>query len=1071
MTTTQSVTQPGPATCPARTSSPIVPVTRAYNADGTIAGVIQYRDWPTTGDANPLTIVNTGSGSTTFNGTAVDNDYALLPSGATSFHFDTNADYVSIPAGLPLSGPHTLEVYLTPEAIAAAPDVFFTANYGISLAGDHYIYIWRSDASATNFAVFVSDNPVVYDGVPVYIQLTWDAPENTPLLRVNGVSEAVTNTGSALTTWYNADATTSRFGVRPDASQWLIGTVYLWRFHSEVLTPTELTAQYNADKLRVMRAYNADGTIKGVVQYRGVTGTTDWPATNGGATVTNSGTAGSAYNATMSDQDNGLTLSSGATGYNSTDSTDVITIPAGAAVKMAANQVTIEAIINFAALPSVGTGWTNIFSKLSSSLRGTPFWFCITSTGAIEVGIYDTTITNVKAYNTADATIAINTWYNIQVTWDLSGAVTTAPTIYVNNVSQSLTAAGAGTTFYNDSAVAGVVGYGVTTAPNTYDYLQGEMILLRVHQELLTPTELSAQYTADTWRYLAANDAWTETVTPTCTTTVPVFVHNVNVTETIIPSATTATPSTMKGIGFSETTVPTATTTVYSPTITIISNVGITTVPTGTTAATIPDKTVISNILITTVPNCTTTTLEPSLGAGQVWAQTAVPTATADDYAVVKGITQTETTVPTATTATPSAVKGIGKTETTVPTGTTATITPAKTVVSNIVITTTPTATADDYAVTNGIGFSEVTIPTATTAAITPDKTVISNILITTVPTCTTIAIAPSPAVSETWVQTAVPTATADDYAVVKGVGITETIIPSAIADDYTLAKGIGKTETTVPTATADEYAPALTVISNIAITIVPTATADDYSIVKGIGITETTVPTATADEYAPYLRVISNIVITTIPTATADDYTVTKNIGKTETTVPTGTTASPSVVKGVGITETIIPSATADDYTVAKGIGKTETTVPTGTTAAIAPVKTVISNIVITIVPTAAADDYAVAKGIGKTETTIPTCITTTPTISKGGRVTVIRPTATTTAPSVMVVLHIRFDRKTSRVVGTLPATTARMPGTLPATTARMPGTLPATTARMSGTLPATTARMLGTLQLEEII
>jgi hypothetical protein len=382
------------------------------------------------------------------------------------------------------------------------------------------------------------------------------------------------------------------------------------------------------------------------------------------------------------------------------------------------------------------------------------------------------------------------------------------------------------------------------------------------------------------------------------------------------------------------------------------------------------------------------------------------------------------TTVPTATTTVYSLTKGIGKTETTI-----------------------PTATADDYALVKGIGKTETTVPTGTTAATIPTKTIVSNIVITTVPTCTTITIAPTFDKSSVWEQTAVPTATADDYAVVNGITQIETTVPTATTATPSAVKGIGLTEVIIPTATTAAITPAKTVVSNIVITTTPTATADDYAVVKGVGKTETTVPTATADEYAPTLTVISTIVITIVPTATADDYAVTKNIGKPETTVPTGTTASPSVVKGIGVTETIIPSATADDYTVVKGVSVTETIIPTGTTAAITPTHTV--SFVITMVPTAAADDYAVAKGIGKTETAIPTCNTTTPTISKGGRVTVFRPTATTIVPSVMVVFHIRFARKTSRVVGTLPATTARMPGTL----------------------PATTARMLGTLQLEDVI
>jgi hypothetical protein len=215
---------------------------------------VKFSTWPTTG----VTITNEGRAGGAYNATAADNDYYLLPSGATEFLFDTNTDYISIPHGPAIDnlGAHTLEfgIYYADNRTGGTflfgkrGDVFLVA---ISSGGNRFL-IYRFDDGGVAYKSWAGDYP--FSAANVYhIQVAWDATNvaNDPIVKINNEVLTLTAYDSGVTdAYYNDSANNLTIGNYSDDAEGIYslnGGLFLFRLHNRVLTDTELSDNYYAD--------------------------------------------------------------------------------------------------------------------------------------------------------------------------------------------------------------------------------------------------------------------------------------------------------------------------------------------------------------------------------------------------------------------------------------------------------------------------------------------------------------------------------------------------------------------------------------------------------------------------------------------------------------------------------------------------------------------------------------------------------------------------------------------------------------------------------------------------------
>ena len=180
-----------------------------------------------------------------------------------------------------------------------------------------------------------------------------------------------------------------------------------------------------------------------------------WPAS--GTAVTNEGSAGSSYNATLS-SNKYVALSSGFTAQKQTAVSDYITVPHGAGIDNVPNSVATWEIIfrwdTVSYAPYViffekGTGTDSAFYGLGL------YYYKAGNLLAIE---RDKTSSTDGAAWTCPFTPALGEWYDIQITWDMTGYSNT-PVIKINNIGQTATSAGSTTAWINDSSYNLVICY------------------------------------------------------------------------------------------------------------------------------------------------------------------------------------------------------------------------------------------------------------------------------------------------------------------------------------------------------------------------------------------------------------------------------------------------------------------------------------------------------------------------------------------------------------------------------------------------------------------------------------
>jgi hypothetical protein len=212
---------------------------------------VKYSTWPPTG----VTITNEGVAGAGYNGAAADNDYLLQPSDATSFVYDNTTDVVIIPAGAAINNPTTTtwEFVINISSLAVANDLLTKYGFFVSVDTAGKIQMRRYDDGAVAYRLWYSAAGTIATGTNYHIQITWDMTgvAATPILYVNNVVTALTAAHSGVTdAWVNDSAHNAYLGSREALDQPLVGTIYTFRWHNVILTPSQLTTNYYADYWR-----------------------------------------------------------------------------------------------------------------------------------------------------------------------------------------------------------------------------------------------------------------------------------------------------------------------------------------------------------------------------------------------------------------------------------------------------------------------------------------------------------------------------------------------------------------------------------------------------------------------------------------------------------------------------------------------------------------------------------------------------------------------------------------------------------------------------------------------------
>jgi hypothetical protein len=220
-------------------------------------GLIKYSTWPSSG----TTIDNEWSEAN--NGTAADNDYFLLPSGATSFKFNDTTDKITCAnvVGYDNLAAVTWEFIVSYTASAsyrtlwskqvASPTYFYVI--GVDSSGHVFIYRSATDGGDS----WVTDE-VLTTGTWYTIQITWEpgypaVSGATPVIKINNVACTLTHPEVATGNWGSDAGVPSIVGARLDGSTYTwLGSIALHRYHNAALSTAYLTDNYNNDKWRYL---------------------------------------------------------------------------------------------------------------------------------------------------------------------------------------------------------------------------------------------------------------------------------------------------------------------------------------------------------------------------------------------------------------------------------------------------------------------------------------------------------------------------------------------------------------------------------------------------------------------------------------------------------------------------------------------------------------------------------------------------------------------------------------------------------------------------------------------------
>jgi hypothetical protein len=162
-------------------------------------------------------------------------------------------------------------------------------------------------------------------------------------------------------------------------------------------------------------------------------------------------------------------------------------------------------VLNFERTDSFSlSGWVRISSlssfraiiaKMDSSFRG--YLFAVETTGQVVFILRNTSTTNGIIVRTASSPIAINTWYNITVTYNGTSSPN-GVNVYVNSeiISNSVAQDNLSSTVLNSQAGA----IGARIGPND-GYLLGNIATTQIYNRALSATEITQNFNALRGRY------------------------------------------------------------------------------------------------------------------------------------------------------------------------------------------------------------------------------------------------------------------------------------------------------------------------------------------------------------------------------------------------------------------------------------------------------------------------------------------------------------------------------------------------------------------------------------------
>lgn len=221
------------------------------------ACLINYSAWP----SRSRTIVNTGSGGSTYNGAAVRNQYWKLPTKATSFTNEVTTDAVTIPfnaTNFKTNAAHTIEIIVRPDRntdwqlLFSKGIVAGTEAYGADIRLDGSLVFWQYDTAGVAYREWLTPAGSVSKDYN-FIQITWDgAIGSDPRITINNVLQTLTAVHNGITTAFfdsnSQNATLGNGAVHTTSAT--IGSIVLFRWHNRVLSPGECTQNYQSDEWR-----------------------------------------------------------------------------------------------------------------------------------------------------------------------------------------------------------------------------------------------------------------------------------------------------------------------------------------------------------------------------------------------------------------------------------------------------------------------------------------------------------------------------------------------------------------------------------------------------------------------------------------------------------------------------------------------------------------------------------------------------------------------------------------------------------------------------------------------------
>ncbi len=240
-----------------------------YDVDGAIITnapvVFIGTSFPTTGTA----LVNAGTGSTTYNGTANANRHVTAKSGCDAWKTTATSDYISVPHGAAIDNFTylTIEIgfYLdsipSQNTMLVSKDASGGCGWSLYMKSTGILSLWRDDGTCTYWRDYTI--PALTAGHYYYVQVTWDCSgyTNAPIFKLSTdgaarTTPSVTNASSGTTTaWYSDSSNNLYIGNYTSASDCPTYTLDFVRIHTVIVADADLTTNFNASVWRLSSSF------------------------------------------------------------------------------------------------------------------------------------------------------------------------------------------------------------------------------------------------------------------------------------------------------------------------------------------------------------------------------------------------------------------------------------------------------------------------------------------------------------------------------------------------------------------------------------------------------------------------------------------------------------------------------------------------------------------------------------------------------------------------------------------------------------------------------------------------